>query len=97
MHKHGGDARAFAQVAGCGLASGARRTQFEAMTRETNPPAPSRIWHRHYDPGVPTALTLGETTLVDCFTQSVRHYGDRPAIIFLNCRLMYRELGEREP
>ena len=82
-------------MAGDGLASGARGTQFVAMTRESNALVPNRTWHRHYDPGVPTTLTFGETTLVDFFTRSVREYGDRPAIIFLNRRLMYRELDDQ--
>ena len=55
---------------------------------------PARPWHRHYDPGVPAGLTY-EGLLVHGFLErSARLYPDATALIFLNCRITYRELKE---
>lgn len=52
----------------------------------------NRRWYQSYDDGVPNELPFEELTLVDLLTRAVRHYGERPALIFLNRTLTYREL-----
>lgn len=51
-------------------------------------------WHTSYDPGVPPALAFEALTLPEFLTRAAARYGDRPAVIFLNRRLSYRELKE---
>lgn len=53
-----------------------------------------RPWHRHYDDGVPAELDLEPATVVDFLRRAVRTYPDRPALIFFNGRLTYRQFGD---
>lgn len=53
-----------------------------------------RVWHRRYDPGVPPGIAFQELTLPALLERSAASHGDRPAVIFLNCRLTYRELKD---
>ena len=53
-----------------------------------------RIWHRSYDSGVPADIEFEEIPLPRVLERSARAHGDVPAVIFLNCRLTYRQLKE---
>ncbi len=53
----------------------------------------ARPWHRFYDEGVPFELAPARETLVDILHRSETAYGDRPALIFMNRTLTYRELA----
>ena len=53
-----------------------------------------RIWHRSYDSGVPPDIEFEEIPLPGALERSARAHGDAPAVIFLNCRLTYRQLKE---
>ena len=53
-----------------------------------------RIWHRSYDGGVPPDIEFEEIPLPGVLERSARAHGDAPAVIFLNCRLTYRQLKE---
>ena len=53
-----------------------------------------RIWHRSYDGGVPPDIEWEEIPLPGILERSARAHGDAPAVIFLNCRLTYRQLKE---
>ena len=53
-----------------------------------------RIWHRSYDGGVPPDIEFEEIPLPRVLERSARAHGDAPAVIFLNCRLTYRQLKE---
>ena len=53
-----------------------------------------RIWHRSYDGGVPPDIEFEEIPLPGILERSARAHGDAPAVIFLNCRLTYRQLKE---
>ncbi len=54
-----------------------------------------RIWHRHYDPGVPVSLDYRDQTVVDFLDSTVREHGDRPALAFLNRRFDYGQLRQQ--
>ncbi len=54
-----------------------------------------RPWHRFYDPGVPPSLDFRDLTLPQWLEQAAERYGDRPAIVFLNGRLTYRQLKDQ--
>ena len=53
-----------------------------------------RIWHRSYDRGVPPDIEFEEIPLPRVLERTARAHGDAPAVIFLNCRLTYRQLKE---
>ncbi|MBU1228029.1 MAG: long-chain fatty acid--CoA ligase [Actinobacteria bacterium] len=53
-----------------------------------------RIWHQHYDQGVPTSLEYPDLALGDLLTKAVDRYPDRPAIRFMGSEMNYRQLGE---
>ena len=52
------------------------------------------VWFAHYDAGVPHRIDYRRVTLPQILRDSVRDYGDRPAIAFLNRTMTYAELGE---
>lgn len=54
-----------------------------------------RPWHAAYDNGVPTELTVEPVTLVDYLARAVSAHPDRPALIYLNRTLTYRELDDQ--
>ena len=54
-----------------------------------------RVWHRFYDPGVPPSLAFQNLPLPQWLERAVRQHGDRPALIFVNGRLTYRELKDQ--
>lgn len=54
-----------------------------------------RPWHQFYDNGVPVDLEIEEATVVDFLARAAHRYGDRPALLFLNARLTYRDLQDQ--
>lgn len=52
----------------------------------------TRIWHKSYDEGIPADLAFEDATLVDFLERAARAHGDRPALIYFNAKLTYREL-----
>lgn len=54
-----------------------------------------RPWHQFYDPGVPSDLEIEPATVVDYLGRAAAEYPDRPAIVFLNARLTYRDLQDQ--
>ena len=53
-----------------------------------------RVWHRFYDEGIPPGLDFEALPLPAFLERSAREHGDATALIFLNCRLTYRQLQE---
>lgn len=53
-----------------------------------------RIWHGHYDPGVPHALPFEPLTIPQLLARAAERWPDRTAVIFLNGRLTFRQLQE---
>ena len=57
-------------------------------------PGTSRVWHAAYDAGVPASLNYEPLTVPQLLEQAAARYPDRPALMFLNCRLTYAQLYE---
>ena len=53
-----------------------------------------RVWHKHYDSGVPAEIDFDDQTVVDYFQDAVASCEDRTALIFVNGRLRYWELKD---
>jgi fatty-acyl-CoA synthase len=51
--------------------------------------------HAHWPPGVPKALPPTERSLWDCLAASVARHPDKPAIVFYDSVLSYRELARQ--
>ena len=52
-----------------------------------------RIWHQSYDPGVPATINYEELTIPQIFRRTAEKFPDRPALVFLNCKLTYAQLA----
>ena len=61
----------------------------------TTKPMESRPWHAHYDEGVPVDLPFDEVPLHEYVSRAAARWGDRPALVFLNCQFTYAELNEK--
>jgi long-chain acyl-CoA synthetase len=55
---------------------------------------PPRPWHKFYDPGVPAEVVFEDVTLAQWLERATRSHADRPALIFQNRTLTYRELKD---
>ncbi len=55
----------------------------------------SRVWHQFYDEGVPPKLDFEDLTIRDFLENSAKRYAERPALIFMNCRLSYAQLKDQ--
>lgn len=55
----------------------------------------ARVWHKSYDQGVAPAAPYVDLTLPQILEQAAARYPERPAILFMNCRLSYRELADQ--
>jgi long-chain acyl-CoA synthetase len=53
-----------------------------------------RVWHGSYDPGVPPSLAYEPITLPQLLARAAERHPDAPALLFLNCRLTYREFAD---
>lgn len=53
-----------------------------------------RVWHRHYEEGVPTTVPESEQTVVDALYRTAERFGDRPALTFKGKTLKYSRLCE---
>ena len=53
-----------------------------------------RIWHQFYDDGVPASIDFQDLSVPRFLERSAAEYGDAIALIFMNCRLTYRQLKE---
>lgn len=53
-----------------------------------------RVWHQHYDEGVPSEIKVPEIRLHDFLEQSARDFPDRPCTIFKGAEISYREMNE---
>ena len=51
-----------------------------------------RVWHRSYDPGVPKEVAFEDLPLPALLERSAARFPDSPAVLFVNCRLTYRQL-----
>ena len=58
-----------------------------------DPPSPGAApgWTRHYPPGVPAHLTIPNRLLTEVVEESVRRWGDRPALVYYGAKWTYRE------
>ena len=54
----------------------------------------ARPWLRKYPPRVPPHLDVSGRLLSDVLEETIRHWGDRTAMVFYGARWSYRELGE---
>ena len=54
-----------------------------------------RVWHKFYDEGVPKEVDFEDTTLPQFLERAVERHGHRPALIFFNARLSYRQLKDQ--
>jgi long-chain acyl-CoA synthetase len=55
----------------------------------------SRIWHSHYDQGVPASIDYQDWPIPDLLARTAEKYPDNTALIFLNCKLTYRQLKDQ--
>ena len=53
-----------------------------------------RVWHRHYEEGVPTDVPESKQTVVDSLYRTAERFGDRPALTFKGKTLTYSRLRE---
>ncbi|MCH8875277.1 MAG: long-chain fatty acid--CoA ligase [Chloroflexi bacterium] len=53
-----------------------------------------RVWHQHYDEGVPSEIKVPELRLHDFLEQSARDFPARPCTIFKGAEISYREMNE---
>jgi long-chain acyl-CoA synthetase len=53
-----------------------------------------RVWHRHYDAGVPASIDFEDITIPGFLERSAALYPDSTALIFFNRRMSYRQLKE---
>ncbi|GMR11161.1 MAG: long-chain fatty acid--CoA ligase [Anaerolineae bacterium] len=53
-----------------------------------------RVWHKHYDEGVPSEVELPEMRLQDFLDNSARDFPDRPCTIFKGAVITYSEMNE---
>ncbi len=53
-----------------------------------------KIWHRHYDAGVPRELDFEAKTMPRMLEEAAQRWPSSPALIFLNCRMDYRRFKE---
>ncbi|MFH1129727.1 MAG: long-chain fatty acid--CoA ligase [Pseudomonadota bacterium] len=53
-----------------------------------------KIWHKAYDKGVPATLNFEDMTIPQILNKSAIQYPDAVSIIFMNCRMTYRQLKE---
>ncbi len=53
-----------------------------------------RIWHKHYDQGVPISLDIPDITLNEMFQEAVKTYATSRALIFFNNTLTYAQLDQ---
>jgi long-chain acyl-CoA synthetase len=54
-----------------------------------------RPWHHWYDEGVPPSLPFRGLTLPQWLERAAREHGGRPALIFANARLSYRQFKDQ--
>ena len=54
-----------------------------------------KIWHRHYDKGVPAAIDYNDWPISSLLDRTAERLPDRVALIFLNCKLTYRQLKDQ--
>ena len=53
-----------------------------------------RVWHKHYDEGVPTEVEVPNSRLFDFLDHSAEKYPDRPCTIFKGAVITFREMKE---
>ena len=53
-----------------------------------------RPWHAFYDEGVPREIAFEDLTIPDFLDRTVKRFGDRPAMFFMNKTLSYAEMRE---
>jgi long-chain acyl-CoA synthetase len=53
-----------------------------------------RVWHKHYDEGVPIQVEVPEIRLQDFLKQSAQEFPDRPCTIFKGAVITFREMDE---
>lgn len=51
-------------------------------------------WFDHYEEGVPTSINFEDVPVGEFLEKAVRNYPESDALIFLNCRLSYRQLKD---
>jgi long-chain acyl-CoA synthetase len=54
----------------------------------------SRVWHQHYDEGVSPDVLFEDISLPEFLERAASEHGDSTALIFMNCRMTFRELME---
>ena len=53
-----------------------------------------RPWYKHYEEGIPRELDFEEITIPGFVERTVQEYGERPALVFMNCSLTWRQLND---
>ncbi len=53
-----------------------------------------RVWHKHYDKGVPIEIDFEDVTLPEFLDRTAARFGDRPAMFFMNKEISYAEMAE---
>lgn len=56
----------------------------------------TRVWHQHYDPKTPPEIELEPLTIPDFLERSVKQFGDRPILHFMNRTLTYAEFDDEK-
>ena len=52
-----------------------------------------RVWHKHYDPATPAEIEFEELTLPAFLERSVKRFGNRPMLHFMNFSMTYAEFA----
>jgi len=52
------------------------------------------LWHKSYEEGVPTSIDFEDVPVGHYLDRTVREFGDRLALVFMNCKLTYADLKE---
>jgi long-chain acyl-CoA synthetase len=53
-----------------------------------------RIWHKHYDAGIPASLDYADVPLAGVLEGTAKRFPDATALIFMNARMTYAELWD---
>ncbi len=53
-----------------------------------------RVWHKHYDPGVPTTIEIPDIVLHTFLEEAARAYPNRACTIFKGAKISYREMNQ---
>ena len=51
----------------------------------------TRVWHQHYDEGVPTSIEYPQLRLDELLTKTAAAYPEHPALLFMGSSITYSD------